>query len=133
LEHNGITVAVVDDDEGVRKSICFILELEGFTVHTFESAAALFAKLANESIDCFIIDLCMPEASGLVLCEQLRVAGVQTPRILIAGNCDTEVEEAARRLGIYRVLQKPFSGEILPRLIHEALARHQGNGISAPN
>jgi two-component system response regulator FixJ len=133
LDNKNTIVALIDDDEGVRKSLSFVLELDGFIVHQFESAAALFAKLGNESIGCFIVDLCMPEASGLTLCEQLRVAGVHTPVILITAHYDAAVEDAARKLGVYRVLRKPFSGEILPRLIHAAIAEGRDSATFTPN
>lgn len=133
MDNNGITVAIIDDDEGVRKSLCFVLELDGFTVHQFESPAALFAKLGNEAIDCFIVDLCMPEASGLTLCAQLREGGVRTPVILITAHYDPAIEGEARRMGIYRVLRKPFSGDILPRLIQDAIADFRAGGNSTGN
>jgi two-component system response regulator FixJ len=117
-----ITVAIVDDDEGVRKSLGFILELDGFKAHQFESSAAFLAMIGGKSIDCLIVDLCMPESTGLVLTAQLREIGIQIPVILMTAHFDPKIEAEAQKLGIYKVMHKPFSGNPWPELIPAAIA-----------
>lgn len=117
-----ITVAIVDDDEGVRRSLGFVLELEGFIVHQFESPAAFLAMLGEQKMDCLVVDFYMPETTGLTLSAQLREIGVQVPIILVTASHDPHIDEKAKQLGVHKVLRKPFTGDLLPQLIHAAIA-----------
>ena len=64
-------VAVVDDDQGVRDSLRFLLEVIGYTVETFASAAE-FLKANVRHFACLILDHHMPNMTGLELVERLR-------------------------------------------------------------
>ncbi|TAL03257.1 MAG: response regulator [Rhodospirillaceae bacterium] len=116
------TVVIIDDDNGVRNSVRFLLELDGFAVEDFGSAASFFSKCDLENIDCLIVDQSMPETTGLTLTAQLRAIGSKLPVILITALPDPEIIEQARGVGIYKVLRKPFPDNVLPKLILEAIA-----------
>jgi len=123
-----LKVAIIDDDGPVRTSLCFLLELYGFEVCSFESAAEFLADSNAGPIDCLVVDQCMPETTGTTLVSQLRAFGSHIPAILITGHADPGLESTAKSAGLFCVLQKPLSGDALLHAIHAAIdagPRHQ--------
>jgi two-component system response regulator FixJ len=106
------TVAIVDDDDAVRDSLRFLLELIGHPVATFGSAAE-FLKAEIHRLACLILDHHMPEITGLELAEQMRAAGVGIPILLITGAPSPAIVTRATEVGINRVLEKPATEEDL--------------------
>ena len=78
------TVAIVDDDDAVRDSLRFLLEVIGHPVATFASAAE-FLKAEIHRLACLILDHHMPEMTGLELAERMRADGAGIPILLITG------------------------------------------------
>ena len=99
-------VAIVDDDDGVRNSLCFLLEVAGHTVETFASAAE-FLEAELGRIACLILDQHMPGMTGLELAEHLRTAGSLIPILLITGSPSPYITARALELGVTRVIEKP--------------------------
>ena len=114
-------VYVVDDDTDVLGSLRFLLEIDGFDVRTFRSAAALLNGIAVGKVDCFVIDYKMPAMSGIDLANRLRNHHVGTPVILITGYPDENIEEKAAAAGIRHVLVKPHLEESLVNRIRGAI------------
>ena len=105
------TVAVVDDDQAVRDSLRFLLEVIGYTVEIFASAAEFL--LANvRHFACLILDHHMPDMTGLELARRLRADGAVIPILLITGSPSPTIAANAVELGI-KVLDKPPSEEAL--------------------
>jgi two-component system, LuxR family, response regulator FixJ len=105
------TVAVVDDDQAVRDSLRFLLEVIGYTVEIFASAAEfLLANVRNFA--CLILDHHMPNMTGLELAERLRADGAVIPILLITGSPSPTITARAAGLGI-KVLDKPPTDEAL--------------------
>src|SRR3974390_979027 len=77
-------IAVVDDDSAVRDSLRYLLEVMGYLVKTFESAAELL-NTGLQNLACLILDHHMPHMSGLELAERLRADGAAIPILLITG------------------------------------------------
>jgi FixJ family two-component response regulator len=100
------TVAIVDDDDGVRESLRFLLEVIGYTVVTFASAAD-FLKADVRQIACLILDQHMPGMTGLELAERLRTAGSVVPILLVTGSPSPSIAARAAELGVNGVLEKP--------------------------
>jgi FixJ family two-component response regulator len=99
-------VAIVDDDVAVRDSLRFLLEVLGYSVETFASAAEfLTATIAN--LACLILDNHMPEMSGLELVERLRAGGNGLPILLVTGSSSPAIVSRAAELGVSKVLDKP--------------------------
>ena len=116
------TVIIVDDDEAVRDSLSVMLTLAGLRVMTCKGRDDLLQMLEHVTPDCLVVDLHMPGMSGLELITQLNASGVKIPTILISGNMDGATEAQARRLGVSRLLKKPFSGAVLIGAVKEILA-----------
>jgi FixJ family two-component response regulator len=105
-------VAIVDDDRAVRDSFRFLLEVIGYSVEIFASAAEFL--LANlQHFSCLISDHHMPNMTGLELAERLRAGGSGIPILLITGTPSPAIVARAAGLDICRVLEKPPSDQDL--------------------
>jgi FixJ family two-component response regulator len=116
-----VIVGIVDDDPAVRNSLKFSLELEGFSVGVFASAAELLRVQDLASFNCLVIDYNMPGMNGLDLVIQLRELRVSTPIILITSGPSKAVVARADRASVY-IVEKPLLGNTLLDRIHEAVA-----------
>jgi two-component system, LuxR family, response regulator FixJ len=108
-------IAIVDDDRAVCESLRFLLEVMGYAVETFLSAAALLSADLRE-INRLILDHHMPQMTGLELAERLRASDVSLPILLITGSLSPDIVARAAALGI-RVMEKPPSEEDLLEFI----------------
>ena len=111
-------VAIVDDDQAVRDSLRFLLEIIGHPVETFASAAE-FLNADKQRLVCLILDHHMPGVTGLELAERLRADGFGIPIVLITGSPSPAIAARAAELGI-RVLAKPVTDEDLMDFISAA-------------
>src|SRR5688572_8148009 len=88
-------ITVVDDDAGVRDSLRFLLEGEGYAVETYASGGDFLARAVPSRIACLLVDQRMPSGAGLELIEQLRGRGISTPWLLLAGTPEPAVARRA--------------------------------------
>ena len=107
------TVAVVDDDRGVRDSLRFLLETAGHAVETYASGARFLAEADPARFACLVLDQRMPQVAGLDLLALLRGRGVATPTLLIVSAPSPAVSLRAAELGVRRVLEKPLARDDL--------------------
>ena len=99
-------VAIVDDDDAVRDSLSFLLEVIGHPVETFASVAE-FLTTDLRHFASLILDQHMPGMSGLDLAERLRIGGSTIPILLVTGSLSPSIAARAAKLGVNRVLEKP--------------------------
>lgn len=111
------TVAVVDDDQGVRESLRFLLETVGFDVDTFTSACEFLASPLREHPIYLLIDQHMPRLTGLDLLLRLRDRGNPGLVALMTGSPSAELSRRALELGADVVLEKPLAEEVLLRFL----------------
>jgi two-component system, LuxR family, response regulator FixJ len=121
-EHNP-TVFVVDDDEGVRNSLRFLLKSVGLTTQAYSSAAGFLQAYKALQPGCLILDVRMPGMSGLELQQQLNLRGATLPVIFITGHGNIPMAVEAMQHGAFDFLQKPFRDQDLIDRIHRALER----------
>jgi two-component system response regulator FixJ len=114
------TVYVVDDDEGVRKSLRALLASAGLSVRDFESAASFLAEAADAS-GCLIADIRMPGMSGLELQAEIVRRGLSLPVIMVTGHGDVPLAVRALKAGAVDFLEKPIDVEALLSRVREAL------------
>ncbi len=112
------TVAVVDDDLAVRDSLRLLLEVVGYTVEIFASAAE-FLRANVRHFACLILDHHMPNMTGLELARRLRADGAVIPILLITGSPSPTIAASAAELGI-EVLDSPPGEEALIHFINAA-------------
>lgn len=104
----GFSIAVIDDDESVRRGIVMNLELEGFTVMTAVDGEAGVSLVKEHQPDLIILDVMMPKKDGLQACREIRVAGISTPLILLTARSSEVDKVLGLELGADDYLAKPF-------------------------
>ncbi len=116
-------VFVVDDDASVRDAVGRLIASVGLRVETFGSTREFLDGKRPESPACLVLDVRLPDASGLELQRELAEAGVQIPIIFITGHADVPMSVRAMKAGAVEFLTKPFRGQELLEAIQEAIAR----------
>lgn len=116
-------VHIVDDDEGMRASLAFLLRSSGVTSMTYESAFALLARVEAIEPGCVLTDIRMPEMNGIDLVRELTRRGVPHPVIVITGHADVALAVEAMKAGVVDFIEKPFAEEALLRAVRGALVR----------
>lgn len=115
------TVYLVDDDDGMRQSLDFLLRSAGFQVESFASGDELLAVKDWAHPSCLILDLRLEEMSGLELRDQLRARGCSLPTIMISGRAEIPEVVAALKQGVLDFLGKPFRDQELIEKAREAI------------
>jgi FixJ family two-component response regulator len=111
------TVFVVDDEEQMRHSLRWLINSVNLRAATFPSARAFLTAYRPNMPGCLILDVRMPEMSGLELMDQLRERGVALPIIFLSAHGDVPMAVRAIKSGAIDFLQKPFnSQEFLDRI-----------------
>jgi len=124
------TVLVVDDEDGIRRSIARVLEYEGFRVVLAENGQ-LGANLAlQEDPDLVLLDIKMPRMDGLETLQLLQKQGSSMPVVMISGHGTIQTALEATRLGAYDFLEKPLERDRLLLVCRNAL---QANRLSEEN
>jgi len=115
---NKPVVLVVDDDELASKAVVQLLARRGFTMLTANGGRAALKVLGERPVDVLVLDVMMPEMTGLEVCRTLRSDGrfADLPVILLTGCDDIETRAAGMKLGVSEFLCKPFAH-------HELIAR----------
>jgi FixJ family two-component response regulator len=117
------TVFVVDDDEGVRNSLRFLLKSVGLATRALSSASEFLESYKPSQPGCLVLDVRMPGMSGLGLQQQLNLRGATIPVIFITGHGDVPMAVEAMQHGAFDFLQKPFRDQDLIDRIQRALER----------
>lgn len=115
------TVFLIDDDEAVRDSLGVLLESHGLSVKAFSSCPAFLAEYIAEPESCLVLDLHLPEMSGLDLLDRFPPERLGMPVIMISGRADMASRSRALGKGVRAVLDKPFTQEALMSEIKQAL------------
>jgi two-component system, LuxR family, response regulator FixJ len=117
-------VFLVDDNDSFRKSTRWLLEGHGFCVDAFASPRhflAFIEALPDEDAGaCILLDIRMPEMSGLEVQESLRRSGCPLPVVFISGHGDVPLAVEAMRRGAAHFLEKPFGPETLVAALNDA-------------
>jgi len=120
-------VLVVDDDPSICRSLRRLLSVCGFGVETFATPTELLASTIPSSNACMVVDIGLPEMSGIEMCERLKRSGRALPTILVSGGTDRITLALAQQSDAIAVLLKPFDEAPLLDAIKRALA------LSVPN
>jgi FixJ family two-component response regulator len=116
-------VYVVDDDESLRESVKRLITSVGLHVQTFGSTHEFLSARRPEAPACLVLDVRLPDSSGLELQRDLAAAGVEIPIIFITGHADVPMTVRAMKAGAVEFLTKPFRGQELLDAIQDAIAK----------
>jgi FixJ family two-component response regulator len=120
-------VFIVDDDEAVRGSLRLLIKSVGLVPTVLGSAREFLDKYDPTQPGCLVLDVRMPEMSGLELQEQLNRQGAVIPVIFITGHGDVSMAVEAMQAGAFDFLQKPFRDQDLIDRIQRALEKDRAN------
>jgi FixJ family two-component response regulator len=116
------TVFIVDDDEGVRDGLALLLESIDQSYELFSSALDFLEQYDNKKRGCLVLDIRMPQMSGLDLQKRLKKQQASLPIIFISGHGDIPMAVEAMRQGALDFIRKPFREHDLLDRINEALS-----------
>src|SRR3989442_1370543 len=117
---NRIQVAVVDDDPEIRALLHRVLGKSGFTTAEATSGAEAMALLGRQAFDVALVDIKLPDASGLDILRWARESEVDSEFVVLTGNADVETAVEAMRLGAYDFVTKPWRNAELVEIIGKA-------------
>ena len=114
------TVHIVDDEEPVRKSLAFMLTMNGFAVRMHQSADAFLSFAPSVRNGILITDLRMPDMSGVDLIRRLGDQKIRIPSIVITGHGDVPMAVEAMKAGALDFIEKPFDDSLIIEAIERA-------------
>ena len=121
MDRREALVAIVDDEESIRRALLRLFRLNRFRTEAFSSAAAFLDSLSDRTPDCLVLDLHMPGITGLDLLRLLRGFAQPPPVIVITAHDKPHVRDECRRLGTRHYLNKPIDSKILLQHVRDVL------------
>jgi DNA-binding response OmpR family regulator len=112
------SILIVDDNQLITQALRAVLVKAGFIVTTFDAGLAALRHVAEQRPDAAIIDIHLPDISGLVLTQRMRdLLGPQTPLIILSGDTSMETINSLPHVGATYFFSKPVhGGELVARL-----------------
>jgi len=117
------TVFIIDDDRGMRQAIQDLVESVGLHVEAFATGQDFLRRQLSGNPSCLVLDVRLPQLSGLDFQRQLAETGVQIPIIFITAHGDIPMSVKALKSGAVEFLTKPFRDQDLLDAIQQALQR----------
>jgi two-component system, LuxR family, response regulator FixJ len=116
------TIYIVEDDEGLRKSLHWLVATLGVPVKAFQSAEAFLGEYDEQVPGCLVVDVKMPGMSGLNLQRELRRRHDEVPVIVLTGYGSVPTVVEALKQGATEFLEKPYDDTILLEAIQRSLS-----------
>ncbi len=123
LQESKAVIAIVDDDPSVRRGLERLIRSMGWKVEAYSSAQEFLARPSAEAPGCLVLDLQMPDLSGLDLQKQMVEDGAETPIVFLTGHGNIPTTVKAMKAGAIEFLTKPVDEEQLLKAIQEAVER----------
>ena len=117
-------IALVDDDEAIRKALKRLLRSAGLEAVAFASGADFLDSLPNLRPNCLVLDLHMPTMSGFQLLARLGESGHQLPVLILTGHDSDETRDSALSWRPVAYLRKPVNDQTLLDAIQLALTQY---------
>src|SRR5580700_1951191 len=117
------TVFIIDDDRGMRQAVQDLVESVGLRAESFATGQEFLDKRRTSDPSCLVLDVRLPQMSGLDFQQRLTEIGVQIPIIFITAHGDIPMSVRALKSGAVEFLTKPFRDQDLLDAIQQALQR----------
>ena len=114
-------IFVVDDDEALCRSLRWLLESLKLNVETYSSSREFLLNYDPVRSGCLVLDVRMPEISGLQLQDILKERGIRIPIIILTGHADVSMTVRAMKSGALDFIEKPFNNQDLLERVQQAL------------
>lgn len=118
---NETPIFVVDDDAAVRESLKALLETEGLSVETYGSGQEFLDAYDPSRRGCLLLDVRMPDMTGLELQQKLAARPHKLSIIIITGHGDVPMAVNAMKAGAVDFIEKPYSDETILGSVNNAL------------
>ncbi|MHA7916103.1 response regulator [Alloalcanivorax xenomutans] len=117
------TIHIIDDDADVRDSLQWLLESVGLQVHCYETALAFLERFQPGAGGCVVMDVRMPELSGINAQKKFPEYGIDLPVIMISAHGSIDMAVTALTDGALTFIEKPFDDQVLIDHVQNALER----------
>ena len=114
------SILIVEDQEGPRRALMMILS-SFYRIYTAETASAALKIIIDSPIDLILMDVGLPDYSGIELLRRVRASGRDVKVIVMTGGASIESAEEVLRLGAVAYLLKPFNFQEVLTLVENAL------------
>jgi FixJ family two-component response regulator len=114
-------IAVVDDEESVRKALARLIRAAGYEVETFGSGVEFMLSLQKRRPHCVVLDLRMPVVDGFEIQRTLAQSGASVPVVIITGDDSAENHQKTAEYGAQAYLRKPVDDAMLLDAIQSAV------------
>ena len=115
------SIAIVDDEEGIRKALARLLRASGLEAESYASGQDFLDAAAQRPPDCVVLDLHMPGMSGLQVLRTLKAAGQRLSIVIITAHDEPETREQCIDAGACAYLRKPLDDRLLLNAISVAM------------
>jgi DNA-binding response OmpR family regulator len=116
-------ILIVDDEIQMQKLISVCIQSNNFDIRAASSGKEAFSLIAKERFDLILLDIMMPEMSGLQLLKSLNQQNIVTPVIIISAIGETDHVVEGLNLGAYDYITKPFEPKELRARVQSVLRR----------
>jgi FixJ family two-component response regulator len=116
-------VFIVDNDVALRRSVPSLIEASGWRAETFGSAQEFLARPRASVPSCLVLDVDLPDLSGLDLQQRVAANRSETPVIFVTGHVDVSLTVRAMKAGALEFLTKPVRDDLLLHAVRHALER----------
>ena len=120
-------IYVVDDDDGMRRALDTLLSTVGYKTAVYSRPTEFLANFKADAPGCLVLDIRMPDMSGLEVQQQLNRMGSMMPVLFITGHGDVPMAVQAMKEGAFEFIQKPFRDQDLLDRINHALKQDAEN------
>ena len=127
MQNHNATIHIIDDDPSTLKYLSELVGTLDFKSKTYGTASEFLDTYSDDGLGCLILDLRLPGISGLELQQQLSGNNIDLPVIMISGFGDVSTAVKAMKAGVLDFLEKPFRGQDLLDLVHNAVKKHQSD------
>jgi two-component system nitrogen regulation response regulator NtrX len=125
------SILIVDDERGIRETLCGVLEDEGFAVDAVATGEECLKTIARNSYGCILLDVWLPGIDGLETLKRLRDEGNDAAVIMISGHGTIETAVRATKLGAFDFIEKPLSIEKTVLTVRNALRQRDLERVNA--
>jgi two-component system nitrogen regulation response regulator NtrX len=115
------SVLIVDDEPNIRRMLGALLRAEGYEVREAGSGRSALAEIRNDEPDAVVMDLYMPDATGLEVLPELKKAAPDVPVLMMSGRASLSDAVKATKLGAFHFVEKPLAPEAVLLSLRSAL------------
>jgi FixJ family two-component response regulator len=115
-----ITIAVIDDEEQIRRALLRLLRAAGMDARAYASGQEFLSGWRTDPPDCIVLDLQMPDMTGLELLQCLTQLDARIPLLMITAHDEPAMKERCLAAGALAYLRKPLDDRVLIDAINSA-------------